>query len=105
MFECDMETYNQIITVIFDFESSYNRKILNRNGKEWDGEFIPSFTVDELFQMRDYLYCHPIDIRYDFNDCNDVSDLIYDYIRWWVYDLLSEGEISRAKTVLNEGYI
>ena len=37
MFDCDMETYNQIITVIFDFESSYNRKILNRNGKEWDG--------------------------------------------------------------------
>ena len=101
----DMETYKQILSVIFDFDSSYNRKILNRNGKDWDEEFIPSFTIDELFQMRNYLYCHLIDVRYDFNDYDDISDLIYDYIRWWVNDLLDEGEITHAKTVLNAGYI
>lgn len=52
----DMETYNQICSVIFDFDSSYNRKILNRNGKEWDEEFIPSFTIDELYRMKPSSY-------------------------------------------------
>lgn len=89
---------------LLDFECSHNNKILNRNGGDWY-ELIPSFTIDELFLMRDFLYCHPIDTKYDFNDIDDISNLVYDYIQWWVFDLIQEGECGLAKTVLNEAFL
>ena len=103
--DTSLEKSETIISCIFDLDSSYNKKILTRSGKDWDTEFVPSFTIDELFQMRDYLYCHPIATRYDFNDYCEVSELIYDYIKWWVYDLIREGEIGMARFILNAAYI
>ncbi len=54
--------------------------------------------------MREYLSCHPTGIEYDFSDYDDVSDCVYDYIKWWIFDLLHEGEVSKAKEVLNTAF-
>ena len=98
------EEIDTIASYMYDFESSYNKKILARDGKDWD-EFVPSFTIDELSRMREYVSLQPVDFEYDFNDIDDVSNLIYDYIKWWVYGLINEGDIKTARFVLDKGYV
>ena len=55
--------------------------------------------------MQHYIYAHHVEREYDLNCCDDVSEMIYDYIKWWVFDLIVDGDVNQAKLVLNSGFI
>lgn len=86
----------------FDYYSTQSKKILNRNEQDWY-EFCASFTLEELQSMRRSVHFYNITRQYDLTDCNDISDLIYDYIMYWVFDQINEGDLDFAKEILNEG--
>ncbi len=64
---------------LVSFTISQNANLLNRNGQDWD-VLCDSFTICELRQMREYLYDHHFSVTYDFNECDEISCLVYDYI-------------------------
>lgn len=100
-----MLTENNVNSIILDLNNSQNQKILNRNGKDWYDEFCASFVIDELLIMRDYVLSHTPGLDYNIDDYNDISDLVYNYMMYLVFDLINAGETGSAKLVMNAGYI
>lgn len=89
---------------LVSFTISQNAKLLNRNGQDWD-VLCDSFTICELRQMREYLYDHHFSVAYDFNECDEISCLVYDYIVSWISDLLHYGYESEAMSVINTALV
>ncbi len=96
---------DEIIQKYLDLGLSQNRKILHRNGKDWEDDFCLEFDWGELSLMKEFVYAHPVNIEYDLNEYESVSELVHDYIAWLVYDLIFDGQYREAKAVLNNGYV
>lgn len=89
----------------YDSYTSQDRKILTWNKENFDN-FIRSFSEDELSEMEWYLRhhsYHSVDVDYRVDNPNDVSDLIYEYVCHWLYDLMMDsvtGSAEEARTLL-----
>jgi len=86
----------------YDSYTSHDRKVLTWNKENFDN-FIRSFSEDELSEMEWYLRHHSVDVDYRFDNPNDVSDLIYEYVCHWLYDLMMDsvtGSAEEARTLL-----
>lgn len=83
----------------YDDYSSQDRKILTWDKKNYEG-FIGSFSLNELDEMAWYLAnhpYHPVICDYSYNDSEDRSGLLYDYIGHWLYELINDGAILGAE--------